>query len=177
MAKNLLIVESPAKAKTINKYLGKDFQVLASYGHVRDLRPKEGAVDTDNDFAMAYEVIERNEKHVDAIAKAAAKADSLYLATDLDREGEAISWHIAEILRERNLLKGKTVHRVVFSEITPHAIQEAVANPRELSLDLVNAQQARRALDYLVGFNLSPVLWRKVQRGLSAGVCSRRRCA
>jgi DNA topoisomerase I len=169
MAKNLLIVESPAKAKTINKYLGKDFQVLASYGHVRDLRPKEGAVDTDNDFAMAYEVIERNEKHVDAIAKAAAKADSLYLATDLDREGEAISWHIAEILRERNLLKGKTLHRVVFSEITPHAIQEAVANPRELSLDLVNAQQARRALDYLVGFNLSPVLWRKVQRGLSAG--------
>ncbi|MDR3387884.1 MAG: DNA topoisomerase I [Rudaea sp.] len=169
MAKNLLIVESPAKAKTINKYLGKDFQVLASYGHVRDLRPKEGAVDTDHDFAMAYEVIERNEKHVDAIAKAAAKADALYLATDLDREGEAISWHIAEILRERNLLKGKTVHRVVFSEITPHAIQEAVANPRELSLDLVNAQQARRALDYLVGFNLSPVLWRKVQRGLSAG--------
>ncbi|MEO8803395.1 MAG: toprim domain-containing protein, partial [Rudaea sp.] len=95
MAKNLLIVESPAKAKTINKYLGKDFTVLASYGHVRDLRPKEGAVDPDNNFAMAYEVIERNEKHVDAIAKAAAKADTLYLATDLDREGEAISWHIA----------------------------------------------------------------------------------
>ena len=169
MAKNLLIVESPAKAKTINKYLGKDFQVLASYGHVRDLRPKEGAVDPDHDFAMAYEVIEKNEKHVDAIAKAAASAESLYLATDLDREGEAISWHIAEILRERNLLEGKKVHRVVFSEITPHAIQEAVANPRSLSLDLVNAQQARRALDYLVGFNLSPVLWRKVQRGLSAG--------
>jgi DNA topoisomerase-1 len=169
MAKNLLIVESPAKAKTINKYLGKDFHVLASYGHVRDLRPKEGAVDPDKDFAMAYEVIERNEKHVDAIAKAAAKADALYLATDLDREGEAISWHIAEILRERNLLKGKKLYRVVFSEITPHAIQEAVANPRDLSLDLVNAQQARRALDYLVGFNLSPVLWRKVQRGLSAG--------
>ena len=169
MAKNLLIVESPAKAKTINKYLGPDFQVLASYGHVRDLRPKEGAVDPDHDFAMAYEVIEKNEKHVDAIAKAAAKAESLYLATDLDREGEAISWHIAEILRERDLLKGKKVHRVVFSEITPHAIQEAVANPRSLSLDLVNAQQARRALDYLVGFNLSPVLWRKVQRGLSAG--------
>jgi DNA topoisomerase I len=169
MAKNLLIVESPAKAKTINKYLGNDFQVLASYGHVRDLRPKEGAVDPDNNFAMAYEVLEKNEKHVDAIAKAAAKADSLYLATDLDREGEAISWHISEILRERNLLEGKTLHRVVFSEITPHAIQEAVANPRALSLDLVNAQQARRALDYLVGFNLSPVLWRKVQRGLSAG--------
>ncbi len=169
MAKNLLIVESPAKAKTINKYLGKDFTVLASYGHVRDLKPKEGAVDPDAGFAMAYELIERNEKHVEAIAKAAAKADALYLATDLDREGEAISWHIAEILKQRNLLEGKALHRVVFSEITPHAIQEAVANPRALSLDLVNAQQARRALDYLVGFNLSPVLWRKVQRGLSAG--------
>jgi DNA topoisomerase-1 len=169
MAKNLLIVESPAKAKTINKYLGKDFHVLASYGHVRDLVPKEGAVDTDHNFAMNYEVIERNEKHVAAIAKAAAAAESVYLATDLDREGEAISWHIAEILRERNLLKGKTLHRVVFSEITPKAILEAVANPRQLSMDMVNAQQARRALDYLVGFNLSPVLWRKVQRGLSAG--------
>ncbi len=169
MAKNLLIVESPAKAKTINKYLGKDFHVLASYGHVRDLVPKEGAVATDRNFAMNYEVIERNEKHVDAIAKAAKVATSLYLATDLDREGEAISWHISEILRERGLLEGRAVHRVVFSEITPKAIKEAVANPRALSMDLVNAQQARRALDYLVGFNLSPVLWRKVQRGLSAG--------
>ena len=169
MAKNLLIVESPAKAKTINKYLGPDFQVLASYGHVRDLRPKEGAVDPDRDFAMAYEVIDRNEKHVDAIAKAASKASSIYLATDLDREGEAISWHISEILKERGLLEGKDVQRVVFSEITPKAIKEAVANPRKLSHDLVDAQQARRALDYLVGFNLSPVLWRKVQRGLSAG--------
>jgi len=169
MAKNLLIVESPAKAKTINKYLGKDFQVLASYGHVRDLVPKEGAVDPDRDFAMNYELIEKNEKHVDAIVKAAKQADSLYLATDLDREGEAISWHIAEILREKKLLKDKAVHRVVFSEITPRAIKEAVANPRPLSMELVNAQQARRALDYLVGFNLSPVLWRKVQRGLSAG--------
>jgi len=169
MAKNLLIVESPAKAKTINKYLGKDFQVLASYGHVRDLRPKEGAVDPDNNFAMAYEVIDRNEKHVDAIAKAAKLADDIYLATDLDREGEAISWHISEILKERGLTKGKTLHRVVFSEITPKAIKAAVASPRQLSLDMVDAQQARRALDYLVGFNLSPVLWRKVQRGLSAG--------
>ncbi|MGY3228860.1 DNA topoisomerase-1 [Luteibacter sp. HA06] len=169
MAKNLLIVESPAKAKTINKYLGPDFQVLASYGHVRDLRPKEGAVDPDHGFAMAYEVIDRNEKHVDAIAKAAKVATSIYLATDLDREGEAISWHISEILRERGLLEGKDVQRVVFSEITPRAIKEAVANPRKLSHDLVDAQQARRALDYLVGFNLSPVLWRKVQRGLSAG--------
>jgi len=169
MAKNLLIVESPAKAKTINKYLGKDFQVLASYGHVRDLKPKEGAVDPDNGFAMAYEVIDRNEKHVDAIAKAAKLADDIYLATDLDREGEAISWHISEILKERGLTKDKQLHRVVFSEITPKAIKAAVAAPRELSLDLVDAQQARRALDYLVGFNLSPVLWRKVQRGLSAG--------
>jgi DNA topoisomerase I len=169
MAKNLLIVESPAKAKTINKYLGKDFQVLASYGHVRDLVPKEGAVDPDRNFAMNYDLIEKNEKHVDAIVKAIKQADSLYLATDLDREGEAISWHIAEILRERKLLDNKTVHRVVFSEITPKAIKEAVANPRPLSMELVNAQQARRALDYLVGFNLSPVLWRKVQRGLSAG--------
>jgi len=169
MAKNLLIVESPAKAKTINKYLGADFQVLASYGHVRDLRPKEGAVDPEHGFAMAYEVIDRNEKHVEAIAKAARVATSIYLATDLDREGEAISWHISEILRERGLLEGKDVQRVVFSEITPKAIKEAVANPRKLSHDLVDAQQARRALDYLVGFNLSPVLWRKVQRGLSAG--------
>ena len=130
MAKNLLIVESPAKAKTINKYLGKDFHVLASYGHVRDLKPKEGAVDPDHDFAMHYELIEKNEKHVDAIAKAAKAADNVYLATDLDREGEAISWHIAEILKQRKLLDGKGVHRVVFSEITPHAIKEAVANPR-----------------------------------------------
>ncbi|MEO6926438.1 MAG: DNA topoisomerase I [Rhodanobacter sp.] len=169
MAKNLLIVESPAKAKTINKYLGKDFQVLASYGHVRDLKPKEGAVDTEHGFAMTYEVIERNQKHVDAIAKAAKLADDIYLATDLDREGEAISWHISEILHERGLTKGKRMHRVVFSEITPKAIKAAVAAPRQISNDLVDAQQARRALDYLVGFNLSPVLWRKVQRGLSAG--------
>ncbi|HTM28675.1 MAG TPA: DNA topoisomerase I [Rhodanobacter sp.] len=169
MAKNLLIVESPAKAKTINKYLGDDFYVLASYGHVRDLRPKEGAVDTEHDFAMDYQLIERNEKHVDAIAKAAKAAENIYLATDLDREGEAISWHVREILQERGLLKGKQVYRVVFSEITPKAIKAAVANPRGLSYDLVDAQQARRALDYLVGFNLSPVLWRKVQRGLSAG--------
>ncbi|WNL46502.1 DNA topoisomerase I [Dyella sp. BiH032] len=169
MAKNLLIVESPAKAKTINKYLGKDFQVLASYGHVRDLKPKEGAVDPEHGFAMAYEIIERNQKHVDAIAKAAQVADDIYLATDLDREGEAISWHISEILKQRGLTKGKQLHRVVFSEITPKAIKAAVAQPRQLSHDLVDAQQARRALDYLVGFNLSPVLWRKVQRGLSAG--------
>ena len=169
MAKNLLIVESPAKAKTINKYLGKDFQVLASYGHVRDLVPKEGAVDPEHGFRMRYDLIDKNEKHVEAIAKAAAKADGIYLATDPDREGEAISWHIVEILRERGLLEDKDLHRVVFTEITPRAIKEAMANPRQIAGPLVDAQQARRALDYLVGFNLSPVLWRKVQRGLSAG--------
>ncbi len=169
MAKNLLIVESPAKVKTINKVLGKDFQVMASYGHVRDLPSKDGSVDTEHDFHMAYEVIDRNEKHVDAIAKAARGADAIYLATDLDREGEAISWHVYEILREKKLLANKDIHRVTFAEITPKAIKEAIAHPRELSLDLINAQQARRALDYLVGFNLSPLLWKKVQRGLSAG--------
>ncbi|MGB5335566.1 MAG: DNA topoisomerase I [Woeseiaceae bacterium] len=169
MSKNLVIVESPAKAKTISKYLGKDFDVLASYGHVRDLVPKEGAVDTENQFSMKYQVIERNEKHVKAIMRALKKADALYLATDPDREGEAISWHLIELLKERKALDSKAVHRVVFHEITKQAVQDAVAHPRELSGDLVGAQQARRALDYLVGFNLSPLLWKKVQRGLSAG--------
>ena len=169
MAKNLLIVESPAKAKTINKYLGKDFQVLASYGHVRDLVPKEGAVDPEHGFRMRYDLIDKNEKHVEAIAKAAKAADGIYMATDPDREGEAISWHIVEILRERGLLDDKDLHRVVFTEITPRAIKEAMASPRDVSGSMVDAQQARRALDYLVGFNLSPVLWRKIQPGLSAG--------
>ncbi|MBS0387389.1 MAG: DNA topoisomerase I [Proteobacteria bacterium] len=169
MAENLVIVESPAKARTIKKYLGKDFEVLASYGHVRDLVPKEGAVDPDHDFAMQYRQIERNEKHVTAISKALKKANALLLATDPDREGEAIAWHLHEILKERGELKGKVSQRVVFHEITKNAIREAVTHPRELSLDLVNAQQARRALDYLVGFNLSPLLWKKVRRGLSAG--------
>ena len=169
MAKNLVIVESPAKASTISKYLGKDFDVLASYGHVRDLIPKEGAVDTENQFSMKYQIIERNEKHVKAIIRALKKADALYLATDPDREGEAISWHLVELLKEKNILKDKDVHRVVFHEITKQAVRDAVANPRDISGDLVGAQQARRALDYLVGFNLSPLLWKKVQRGLSAG--------
>jgi DNA topoisomerase I len=169
MAENLVIVESPAKAKTIKKYLGKDFEVLASYGHVRDLVPKEGAVNPDAHFAMKYDVIERNEKHVEAIVRALKKVDCLYLATDPDREGEAISWHLHELLKERGALKGKTVHRVAFYEITRNAIRQAIQEPRELSLDLVNAQQARRALDYLVGFHLSPLLWKKVRRGLSAG--------
>jgi DNA topoisomerase-1 len=169
MATNLLIVESPAKAKTLKKYLGRDFEVLASYGHVRDLIPKTGAVDPDDNFAMKYETIARNAKHVDAIAKAAAEADHIYLAPDPDREGEAIAWHISELLKGKRALKGKTMQRVVFYEITQSAVQAAVANPREISIPLVNAQQARRALDYLVGFNLSPLLWRKIRPGLSAG--------
>ena len=169
MADNLVIVESPAKAKTIKKYLGRDFDVLASYGHVRDLVPKEGAVDPDNGFAMKYQALEKNERHVDAIARSLRKAKALYLATDPDREGEAIAWHLKEILSARGDLDGKDVHRVVFYEITRNAIREAVGQPRGLSLELVNAQQARRALDYLVGFNLSPLLWKKVRRGLSAG--------
>ena len=169
MADNLVIVESPAKAKTIKKYLGRDFEVLASYGHVRDLVPKEGAVDPDNGYAMKYQVLEKNQRHVDAIARSLAKSRALYLATDPDREGEAIAWHLKEILAARGDLDGKDVHRVVFYEITRNAIREAVGQPRGLILELVNAQQARRALDYLVGFNLSPLLWKKVRRGLSAG--------
>jgi DNA topoisomerase-1 len=169
MADNLVVVESPAKAKTIKKYLGKDFEVLASYGHVRDLVPKEGAVDPDRGYAMRYQVLEKNERHIESIARGLAKSKALYLATDPDREGEAIAWHLKEIFESRGQLDGKTVHRVVFYEITRNAVRQAVAQPRDLSLDLVNAQQARRALDYLVGFNLSPLLWKKVRRGLSAG--------
>jgi DNA topoisomerase-1 len=169
MASHLVIVESPAKAKTIEKYLGKDFKVLASYGHVRDLVPKEGAVETDNGFKMNYSAVERNQKHIANIKKELKKADSLYLATDPDREGEAISWHLYELLNEKNLMKNKHAYRVAFYEITQQAVSEAIANPREITMDLVNAQQARRALDYLVGFNLSPLLWRKIRRGLSAG--------
>ena len=169
MSKNLVIVESPAKAKTIKKYLGKDYTVLASYGHVRDLLPKEGAVDTEHDFAMKYQPIEKNEKHFEAIAKEMKKAEALFLATDPDREGEAISWHLCELLKEKKLLDKKAVRRVVFHEITKRAIQEAVEHPRDISMDLINAQQARRALDYLVGFNLSPLLWKKIRPGLSAG--------
>src|SRR5438132_1957847 len=169
MTQNLVIVESPAKAKTIKKYLGNDFNIVASYGHVRDLLPKEGAVDPNHHFAMHYELIEKNEKHVAAIVTAMKKADALYLATDPDREGEAISWHIFTILKTKKVLGKKPVHRIVFHEITKSAIQAAVDQPREISMDLVNAQQARRALDYLVGFNLSPLLWKKIRYGLSAG--------
>jgi DNA topoisomerase-1 len=167
--KNLLIVESPSKAKTLKKYLGPGFEILASYGHVRDLVPKSGAVDPDDHFAMKYQLVERNEKHVDAITRAVKAADHIYLATDPDREGEAIAWHLAEILKSKKLLKNKSLQRVTFYEITQNAVQEAVAHPREISMPLVNAQQARRALDYLVGFNLSPLLWKKIRRGLSAG--------
>ncbi|MEZ5446225.1 MAG: DNA topoisomerase I [Gammaproteobacteria bacterium] len=169
MSKNLVVVESPAKASTIKKYLGGDFEVLASYGHVRDLKPKKGAVEPEHGFRMHYEPIARNKKHVDAIAAAMRKAKALYLATDLDREGEAISWHLIELLREKDLLDSKPVHRVVFHEITRRAIEEAMQHTRDISMELVNAQQARRALDYLVGFNLSPLLWKKIKRGLSAG--------
>ncbi len=169
MSSSLLIVESPSKAKTLKKYLGADFEILASYGHVRDLVPKQGAVDTEHDFKMKYQLIERNAKHVDAIAKAVRLADNIYLATDPDREGEAIAWHLAEILKSKKLLSKKNVKRVVFHEITQSAVQAAVAAPRDILMPLVNAQQARRALDYLVGFNLSPLLWRKIRRGLSAG--------
>ena len=169
MPSHLVIVESPAKARTIEKYLGKDFKVLASYGHVRDLVAKEGAVETDNNFKMNYTPVERNQKHIASIKKELKKADSIYLATDPDREGEAISWHLYELLRERDLMKNKKAYRVAFYEITRQAVSEAIANPREITMDLVNAQQARRALDYLVGFNLSPLLWRKIRRGLSAG--------
>jgi DNA topoisomerase-1 len=169
MTKAIVIVESPAKTKTLQRYLGDDFKILASYGHVRDLLPKTGAVDTENGFAMQYEILEKSTKAVDAIVKALKKAEILYLATDPDREGEAISWHLYELLKDRGVLEGKKVHRVVFHEVTKNAIDEAMANPRELSADLVNAQQARRALDYLVGFNLSPLLWKKIRRGLSAG--------
>ena len=169
MTSSLVVVESPSKSKTLESYLGKDFKVLASYGHVRDLLPKKGAVDPDNNFAMVYEIIERNEKAVNAIKRALKKVDTLYLATDPDREGEAISWHLYELLKENGCLENKEVHRVAFYEVTKSAVQDAIKNPRELSSNLVDAQQARRALDYLVGFNLSPLLWKKIHKGLSAG--------
>src|SRR3979490_1680031 len=142
MADNLVIVESPAKAKTIKKYLGRDFEVLASYGHVRDLVPKEGAVDPDNGFAMKYQALEKNERHVDAIARALRKAQALYLATDPDREGEAIAWHLKEMLSARGDLDGKDVHRVVFYEITRNAPMPTDLGSRTVRLQLVNAPQA-----------------------------------
>ncbi len=166
----VVVVELPAKAKTINKYLGSDFTVLASYGHVRDLPPKDGSVDTDNAFDMKWEIAADSRKHVKAIADALAHDNNLILATDPDREGEAISWHLEEALRKRKAIKKDTpVSRVVFNAITKSAVTEAMKNPRQVDQDLVDAYLARRALDYLVGFNLSPVLWRKLPGAKSAG--------
>ena len=165
----LVVVESPAKAKTINKYLGKDYQVLASYGHIRDLPSKDGSVDPDNDFAMTWEFSPVGKKRLNDIATALKECDTIILASDPDREGEAIAWHILEELKEKNKLKNKKIERVVFHEITKSAIKEAIENPREIDQDLVSAYMARRALDYLVGFNLSPILWRKLPGSKSAG--------
>lgn len=165
----LVIVESPAKAKTINKYLGKKYKVLASYGHIRDLPSKDGSVQPDDDFAMRWELSGRASKTVADIKKAAKEADSIYLATDPDREGEAISWHILNVLQDAKLIKDKQVHRVTFNEITKKAVQEAFAKPRDLDQNLIEAYLARRALDYLVGFTISPVLWRKLPGARSAG--------
>ncbi|MXP63937.1 type I DNA topoisomerase [Roseomonas sp. M0104] len=166
---DVVVVESPAKAKTINKYLGKDFTVLASFGHVRDLPAKDGSVRPDEDFAMDWSSEDRGEKQVAAIAKAVKGARNLYLATDPDREGEAISWHVQQMLREKGALKGVQVHRITFNEITKRAVQYALEHPRELDTPLIEAYLARRALDYLVGFTLSPVLWRKLPGSRSAG--------
>ncbi|MDH7794541.1 MULTISPECIES: type I DNA topoisomerase [unclassified Beijerinckia] len=165
----VVIVESPAKAKTINKYLGKDYEVLASFGHVRDLPAKDGSVDTENDFAMRWEVDGKAAKRLSDIAKAVKDSDKVILATDPDREGEAISWHVLEVLRDKRVLKDKKVERVVFNAITKNAILEAMRHPRQVDEALVDAYMARRALDYLVGFNLSPVLWRKLPGARSAG--------
>src|SRR6202162_1407947 len=166
---NVVIVESPAKAKTINKYLGHDYKVVASYGHVRDLPAKDGSVLPDDDFAMSGEGDGRAEKHMKEIAQALRGADKLFLATDPDREGEAISWHVREVLKARRVLKDVDVKRVVFNEVTRSAVLEAFRHPREIDGELVDAYLARRALDYLVGFTLSPVLWRKLPGSRSAG--------
>src|SRR5580765_1074511 len=166
---NVVVVESPAKAKTINKYLGRDYKVIASYGHVRDLPAKDGSVLPDSDFAMSWEVDGKSEKHMKEIAEAVRGADKLFLATDPDREGEAISWHVREVLQGRRALKGVDVKRVVFNEVTRSAVLEAFRHPREIDGELVDAYLARRALDYLVGFTLSPVLWRKLPGSRSAG--------
>ncbi len=166
---NLVIVESPAKAKTINKYLGKDYKVLASYGHVRDLPSKNGSVDPSNNFKMEWELDSFSKKYVKEIADAAAESEKIILATDPDREGEAIAWHVREILESRKLLKGKKVERVVFNEITKKAVTNGINNPRKIESLLVNAYMARRALDYLVGFNISPILWTKLPGSKSAG--------
>ncbi|MGH6868692.1 MAG: DNA topoisomerase, partial [Methylocella sp.] len=166
---NIVIVESPAKAKTITKYLGKGYEVYASYGHVRDLPAKDGSVDPDGDFAMLWDVDSKSAKRLAEIAKAVKGASRIILATDPDREGEAISWHVLEVLKAKKVLGGKAVERVVFNAVTKSAILEAINHPREIDAALVDAYLARRALDYLVGFNLSPVLWRKLPGARSAG--------
>src|SRR5262245_1285925 len=166
---NIVVVESPAKAKTINKYLGAGYEVLASFGHIRDLPPKDGSVDPDANFKMIWEVDAKAQKRMNDLAKAVKGADKLILATDPDREGEAISWHVLEVLKEKNALKDQTIERVVFNAITKQAVSEAMKNPRKIDRALVDAYLARRALDYLVGFTLSPVLWRKLPGARSAG--------
>src|SRR3974390_1541179 len=166
---DVVVVESPAKAKTINRYLGGGYTVLASLGHVRDLPPKDGSVRPEQDFAMDWQSDQRGEKQVGAIAKALKGASTLYLATDPDREGEAISWHVKAMLADRKALKGINVQRISFNEITRGAIRDAIRQPRELDQPLIEAYLARRALDYLVGFTLSPVLWRKLPGSRSAG--------
>ena len=166
---DVVVVESPAKAKTINKYLGSNYKVLASFGHVRDLPAKDGSVRPDEDFAMSWEVDGPSSKRLGDIAKAVKDADGLILATDPDREGEAISWHVLEVLRQKKALKDKPVRRVVFNAITKQSVLDAMANPRDIDAPLVDAYLARRALDYLVGFTLSPVLWRKLPGARSAG--------
>ena len=165
----VVIVESPSKAKTINKYLGKDYKVLASYGHIRDLPSKDGSVDPEAEFAMVWESDAKSKKHVSEIVDAVRASDGVILATDPDREGEAISWHLLEVLQKRRVLKDKPVKRVAFNAVTKKAVQEAMDNPRTIDQDLVDAYLARRALDYLVGFTLSPVLWRKLPGARSAG--------
>src|SRR4030081_405331 len=166
---NIVVVESPAKAKTINKYLGSGYEVLASFGHVRDLPAKDGSVDPARDFHMLWEVDDKSQKRLNDIAHALKGADKLILATDPDREGEAISWHVLEVLKERRVLKKQVVERVVFNAITKQAVLDAMKHPRAIDGALVDAYLARRALDYLVGFTLSPVLWRKLPGARSAG--------
>jgi len=166
---NLVIVESPAKAKTINKYLGKDYIVLASYGHVRDLPSKNGSVNPEKSFEMQWEIDSFSKKYLKEITDAAANSDKIILATDPDREGEAIAWHVKKVLEDKKLLKDKKLERVVFNEITKNAVTKAIKNPRDIENLLVNAYLARRALDYLVGFNISPILWTKLPGSKSAG--------
>src|ERR1700743_2078242 len=164
-----VVGESPGKVKSINKYLGADYKVLASFGHIRDLPSKDGSVKPDDDFSMTWEVDDRAQKRIKDIADAVKGADKLILATDPDREGEAISWHVLEVLKQRKALAGVKIERVAFNAVTKSAVQEAIQHPREINEELVDAYLARRALDYLVGFTLSPVLWRKLPGARSAG--------